>query len=101
MKDPESGPFIGQVVEVVKGRDRERFCIVIEIIDHRFVYIADGDNRKFDNAKKKNVQHLKFMDYVSDEVKNSMNETGRVTNAKLRFAIQKFLERNHLLKEGE
>ncbi|OLO27150.1 hypothetical protein BTR23_20730 [Alkalihalophilus pseudofirmus] len=101
MKDPESGPFIGQIVEVIKGRDRDRICVVIRIIDHRFVYIADGDSRKFDNAKKKNVQHLKFIDYVSEEVINSMNETGRVTNAKLRFAIQKFQEQNHLLKEGE
>ncbi|MFV8829682.1 RNA-binding protein [Alkalihalobacterium sp. APHAB7] len=101
MNDPESLPVIGQIVEVIRGRDRERFCVVVGIIDHRYVLIADGDYRKYDKAKKKNVQHLKVIDYISEEVKTSINETGRVTNAKLRFAIQKFLEQYHLLKEGE
>lgn len=47
------------------------------------------------------INHLKLLEYVSDEVKNSIQETGRVTNAKLRFALQKFLEDNRILKEGE
>ena len=101
IRDPGSAPVIGQIVKVIKGRDQEQVGVIINIIDHRFVYIADGDKRKYDRAKKKNINHLKFIDYVSEEVKNSIEETGRVTNAKLRFAINKFLENNHLLKEGE
>jgi large subunit ribosomal protein L14e len=102
MKDPVSGPEIGQVVEVLKGRDIGHFSVIIKVVDHRFVYIANGDTRKVDRKKKKNLNHLKLLQYVAPEVKNSIEETGRVTNGKLRFAIQKFTEnQTDLLKEGE
>lgn len=102
MKDPDSGPTLGQVVEILKGRDSGQYAIIIEQIDYRFVYIADGDKRKYDRAKKKNLAHLKLIHYVSPEVKSSIEKTGRVTNAKLRFAIQYFIEnQDDLLKEGE
>ncbi|UOE94273.1 KOW domain-containing RNA-binding protein [Alkalihalobacillus sp. LMS39] len=102
MIDPDSGPHLGQVVEILKGRDKEQFCVVVRIDSPRFVYIADGDKRKYDRAKRKNVLHLNLIDYISSEVKESIEETGRVTNGKLRYALQKFLEQqNHLLKEGE
>ncbi|HHW38676.1 MAG TPA: RNA-binding protein, partial [Bacillales bacterium] len=39
----------------------------------------------------KNINHLEFFDYVSPEVQNSISETGRVTNGKLRFAVSKFV----------
>ena len=54
--------------------------------------IADGNKRKFDRPKKKNVLHLKFLDYVSEDVSKSLLETGRVSNSKLRYALNKFLE---------
>ena len=101
MKGSDSGPHIGQIVQILKGRDQEQFGVIIDILDERFVTIADGDKRKYDRLKKKNINHLKLLEHVSDEVKNSIQETGRVTNAKLRFALQKFLEDNRILKEGE
>ncbi|WP_078551191.1 KOW domain-containing RNA-binding protein [Bacillus alkalicellulosilyticus] len=102
MIDPESGPQLGQIVEIIKGRDKEQFSVIIRIETERFVYIADGDKRKYDRAKRKNIHHLKLINYVSTEVKSSIEESGRVTNGKLRYALQKFLEQeNHLLKEGE
>jgi large subunit ribosomal protein L14e len=65
--------------------------VVIRQVDERFVLIADGDKRKFDRPKKKNIQHLYFYNYISPEVQNSLLETGRVTNGKLRYALTKFL----------
>nr|WP_239549313.1 KOW domain-containing RNA-binding protein [Scopulibacillus daqui] len=91
----------GQIVRVLKGRDSGKYCVIVRVVDSRFVEIADGDKRKFDKAKKKNISHLEFEQYVSAEVKNSILETGRVTNGKLRFALSKFLnEKVSDLKEG-
>lgn len=59
--------------------------------------IADGDKRKFDRPKKKNIQHLYIHNYISPEVQNSLTETGRVTNGKLRYALTKFL--NEVLED--
>ncbi|UTR12531.1 KOW domain-containing RNA-binding protein [Evansella sp. LMS18] len=100
MKDPESIPQLGELVRILNGRDKGQFACVIEVLDNRFVRIADGDKRKVDRAKKKNVLHIERMDIVAPEVKNSIIETGRVTNAKLRFAISTYIDDN-LLKEGE
>lgn len=97
VKQSDTRVHIGQVVQVTQGRDIEKYAIVLSLIDERFVLIADGDKRKFDRPKKKNILHLKFMDYVAEEVRKSLLDTGRVTNSKLRYALNKFVE--HLSEE--
>lgn len=100
MKDPESNPQVGELVRILNGRDKDQFAFVIDVLDERFVRIADGDKRKVDRAKRKNIQHIERTDIIALEIKNSIVETGRVTNAKLRFAISTYIDDN-LLKEGE
>ena len=85
-------PQLGQIVKVLRGRDPGKYAVVIGIVDQRFVWIADGDKRKFDQPKKKNLLHLQLQDAISSEVVSSIRETGRVTNGKLRFALNKFVE---------
>ncbi len=91
MSETDSIPRIGQVVRITKGRDTGQYAIVIKVIEH-FVLLVDGDKRKYDRPKKKNLHHIEVMDYISPEIQNSLLETGRVTNGKLRFTIQKFSE---------
>lgn len=91
MNDTESRPEIGQVVQILQGREAGQYAIVINIVDDRFVLLADGEKRKFDSPKKKNINHVLPMNFISPEVQNSLLETGRVTNGKLRFAISKFV----------
>ncbi|GGG07228.1 KOW domain-containing RNA-binding protein [Paenibacillus abyssi] len=86
-------PQIGQIVKVLRGKDEGGYAIVIGVVDERFAIIADGFKRKFDQPKRKNLLHLELQPDVSSEVADSMRETGRVTNGKLRFAIQKYIER--------
>ena len=49
-------------------RDPGEYAVVIGIVDHRFVWIADGDKRKFDQPKKKNLIHLQLQETISSEV---------------------------------
>ncbi|WP_238655668.1 MULTISPECIES: KOW domain-containing RNA-binding protein [Paenibacillus] len=85
-----SSPQIGQIVRILKGKDAGEAAVVIAVVDSRFVYIADGDKRKFDSPKKKNIQHLELIPFISSEIVDSLEETGRVTNGKLRFAVMKY-----------
>jgi large subunit ribosomal protein L14e len=102
LNDSGSSPRIGQFVLITQGRDANQYAVIIEILDDRFVLLADGDKRKFNNPKKKNINHLEFFDCVSPEVQSSIIETGRVTNGKLRFALTKFVnEQVTDLKKGE
>ncbi|QGH32739.1 RNA-binding protein [Gracilibacillus salitolerans] len=102
MSETESYPELGQVVQILQGREAGQFAIVIEKVDSRFVLLADGDKRKYDRPKKKNVQHIAFTSFISPEVQRSLLETGRVTNGKLRYAINKFVEESQTdLKKGD
>ncbi|HEX7056227.1 MAG TPA: KOW domain-containing RNA-binding protein [Bacilli bacterium] len=88
----EKKPQIGQFVQTIRGRDSGKIAVIIGIIDNRYVLLADGDKRKFDQPKKKNILHIRLYDQISEEVVASLQESGRVTNGKLRFALGKFRE---------
>lgn len=82
-------PQIGQIVRVNRGKDAGKYAVVIGVVDQRYVWIADGGKRRFDQPKKKNILHLEILPHTSSEVADSIHETGRVTNGKLRFALNK------------
>ncbi|MUT68214.1 KOW domain-containing RNA-binding protein [Paenibacillus sp. NEAU-GSW1] len=83
-------PQVGQIVKVLRGKDEDSYAVIVSIVDERFVMIVDGDKRRFDQPKKKNVLHLELQPVISSEVTSSLLESGRVTNAKLRYVIQKY-----------
>lgn len=87
----DSVPRIGQIVRIKQGREEGQFAIVIDVVDEKYVMLADGDKRKYDRQKKKNINHIEQLNYISPEVQDSLLKTGRVTNGKLRFAIAKFV----------
>jgi ribosomal protein L14E/L6E/L27E len=94
-------PQVGRVVKVLRGREQDSYAVIVRTLDERFVSIADGNKRKFDQAKKKNLLHLELFPYRSSEVADSIMETGRVTNGKLRHAVSKFLENEQSEAHGK
>jgi large subunit ribosomal protein L14e len=92
-------PKLGQIVRIVRGKDSGKYAVIIGVEDQRFVWIADGDKRKFDHPKKKSLIHLELHQMISSEVVNSLNENGRVTNGKLRFALYRYVD--HLKSEAQ
>ncbi len=98
----DANPQHGQIVLIKSGSDAGQYAIIIRLLDDRYVMLADGGRKKFDRPKKKNVQHLQLLNYISPEVQTSLQETGRVTNGKLRFALAKYVnEFVYDMKKGE
>lgn len=85
-------PQLGQFVKVLRGREYGKIAVIVGLVNDRFVLIADGDKRKFDQPKKKNLIHLQILDYRSSEVADSLLQSGRVTNGKLRYALGRYME---------
>lgn len=50
--------LLGKVVISKSGRDQGRMFVVVKVVNDRFVMIADGDLRKIENPKLKNIRHL-------------------------------------------
>lgn len=89
MKTDHLVPQLGQLVKVVQGRERGQFAVIIKILDNKYVLLADGDKRKYDRPKKKSINHIELLKNISPEVRDSLLETNRVSNGKLRFAVAK------------
>ncbi len=89
MKTDHIVPQIGQLVRIVQGRERGQFAVIIKIVDDQYVSLADGDKRKYDRPKRKNINHIELLKNISPEVRDSLLETSRVSNGKLRFAVAK------------
>ena len=49
---------VGQVVKSKAGRDKEGFFVVLEVIDDRYLLLADGKRRTLDHPKRKKAMHL-------------------------------------------
>jgi large subunit ribosomal protein L14e len=83
-------PQVGQIVKILRGRDSGSYAVIVGLEHRRFALIADGRTRKYDHPKKKNLLHLELQNEISEIVVSSLNETGRVTNGKLRHALAKY-----------
>lgn len=58
--------FNGTIVKACAGRDSGGYFVVVTCDDLGFFYIADGNSRKLEKPKKKNVKHLQFTKTVID-----------------------------------
>lgn len=55
----------GSVVKSTAGRDQGRYFVAVAAED-RFVFIADGKERRLENPKRKNVKHISPTAYTID-----------------------------------
>ncbi len=58
----------GTVVIAKAGKDKGGVFAVIEILDERYVLIADGRHRTLNSPKKKNISHLRRTNVIIDPV---------------------------------
>lgn len=86
---------IGEIVEILMGRDKGKFAIIIGVEDVNYVNLVDGDKRKIDNPKRKNLRHIKTTGYISKEIVDHIKENAKISNAKLRYVLQDYIS-NHL-----
>lgn len=84
---------LGEIVESLTGRDQGNYFVVLDFDGERLI-LVDGDRRKFDKPKRKNSRHVRFTGFVAQEVLKAIEDTGRVSNAKLRYVLQNYLS-NH------
>ena len=75
----------GSVVKSLAGRDQGSYYVAVSVED-RFVFIADGRERKLEMPKRKNVKHISPASKVI--------ETNELTNKKLKKLLSEFTTQN-------
>lgn len=82
------GIALGQIVHSKAGRDKNRYFIVVGIIDDDYVLVADGQLRKIDSPKKKKIKHLVFHNKYDDNTQRMLKENMKISDADLRKSLE-------------
>jgi ribosomal protein L14E/L6E/L27E len=68
---------LGKIVYSKSGRDKGKMFIIVGVVDENFVLLADGDLRKIENPKLKNIRHVQLTNMIAEDVLASIAQ-GRV-----------------------
>ena len=78
---------VGQVVRSKAGRDKGRFFIVVSVEGDR-VYLADGDLRRVEAPKKKNIKHIQVTGHVVEKIAEKIEKGQNLSNKEFRRELQ-------------
>jgi len=71
---------VGQYVKSIKGRDKNYIFIVTEIVNNKHVRLVDGDLRKVNNPKVKNIKHLQIINKISATIQEVLNNNKKLSD---------------------
>ena len=80
--------YPGQIAKAVAGRDKEKYFVVLKVIDDDYCLITDGRTRKVDAPKKKKMKHLKITEHLAKNVKEKINANEMVTNSLIKDELR-------------
>jgi len=85
--------MLGRLVYSLNGRDKGRPFVIIRVVNERYVIVSDGDTRKIENPKMKNVKHLQYTKLKANEVIDYLNRGEVPDNHIIKRNIRQILER--------
>lgn len=101
MKNVKENLKVGQLVCSKRGRDRGKFFLVAEVVDDTFVYLVDGDKRRLENPKRKNIKHLRIFPLVAEDPAGRWEAGQQVGNTEIRKVIAVLLRQVGVDQETE
>ncbi|MHB8171509.1 MAG: hypothetical protein ACYDG6_08200 [Thermincolia bacterium] len=78
---------VGRLVSSKAGRDKEEYFLTVDILNESFVRVVDGEKRKLEKPKRKNIKHLQIHKEIVTTLANKLKGKDRVTDAEIRQAI--------------
>lgn len=84
---------IGQLVSSIQGRDSGRFYLITGIENETMVNVADGEGRKVENPKRKNIKHLIVYDTVAEYMLEKAQTGKKITNTDVRKELKSLVSR--------
>ncbi|MGM0410255.1 MAG: hypothetical protein ACQEQF_05765 [Bacillota bacterium] len=81
---------VGEIVESTAGRDEGNIYIVAKIVNNKYIEVFDGESKKVNNKKRKNVKHINKTGVVAEELSCWLKEGKRVRNEDIKLAIKDY-----------
>ncbi|MGZ4030686.1 MAG: KOW motif-containing protein [Tumebacillaceae bacterium] len=85
-------PQLGQLVKIKRGKEAGNLAVIVGIVDHKTVLLADGARRTGTDPKRKNIAHITLLDHIDQSVALEIEQKGHVQNAKLRFCLNRYVQ---------
>ena len=79
----------GQMALSEAGHDRGKLYVILEV-QGESVLVADGLNKTVEKPKKKNIRHVRRMNYIDPEIDARLNGECPLNNEDILKAIQLF-----------
>lgn len=84
--------WLGKIVYSKSGRDKGKMFIIISIVDENFVMLADGDLRKIENPKLKNIKHVQITNMIAEDILTSITRGVIPDNHIIKKTLRKIQE---------
>jgi len=78
----------GQVVKSTAGRDYGNLYLIYQVLDDRYVEVVDGQHRRVEKPKKKNIRHLKLLNHQAEEILVALQNHEKVSNQEIRKVLK-------------
>lgn len=84
--------YIGHVCSSKAGRDKYRYFIIYSIERGGYVRLVDGQTRKLENPKRKNIKHINIQNEILGEIGEKIARGAYLQNAEIKKALAVFKE---------
>lgn len=79
--------LLGQLVYSKAGRDKGKAFLVTSIADDSFVYLVDGEMRRLEKPKRKNVKHLHNTGIIAESIAHKLAKGETISNSEIKLTI--------------
>lgn len=79
----------GQMARSDAGHDRGKLYVILEIEEEN-VFLADGVHKTVEKPKKKNIRHVRRMNYIDPEIDARLNGKSSLNNEDICKAIWRY-----------
>lgn len=70
----------GQMARSDAGHDRGKLYVILEVVGET-VLVVDGINKTLEKPKKKNIRHVRRMNYIDPEIDARLNGTDSLNDS--------------------
>lgn len=88
----DAGPRLWQLVTSLAGRDDGQSYLVCGVGGDGFAELTDGDKRRIETPKRKNMRHLVWHPAIAAELVVKSQSGAQVKNSEVRDALRRLLE---------
>lgn len=82
---------VGSLVKSTTGRDKDRYYLVLEVVDQRIVLVVDGVIKKLQNPKRKNIKHLIEITQITN-IKEKIENNKQIFDKEINKAINTHIQ---------